>query len=111
MKLTVLASSLLLLAGSAAVAAPPAEEAAPAEQASTAPSATANAQAEANPEDDKKICRTERATGSLTRRTRVCMTAAQWREVNSKTYRGVTEMQGQAAGGTNSSFSSQGSGL
>jgi len=26
------------------------------------------------------------------------MTAAQWREINSRTYRGVTEMQGSASG-------------
>jgi len=50
-------------------------------------------------QEEKKICRTERATGSLTRRTRVCMTAEQWREINSKTYRGVTEMQGTSSGG------------
>lgn len=111
MKLTVLATVLLLTA-SGATAAPPAEDAAPADEAASAsPSAAANAQtAAADPADEKKICRTERATGSLTRRTRVCMTAAQWREINSRTYRGVTEMQGQAAGGTNSSFSSAGSG-
>jgi hypothetical protein len=48
---------------------------------------------------EKKICRTERATGSLTRRTRICMTEAQWRELNSRTYKGVNEMQGQASGG------------
>jgi hypothetical protein len=48
--------------------------------------------------EEKKVCRTERATGSLTRRTRVCMTAAQWREINAKTYKGVTEMQGTASG-------------
>jgi len=52
---------------------------------------------EAPPE--KKICRTERATGSLTRRTRTCLTEAQWRELNSRTYKGVSEMQGQASGG------------
>ena len=55
------------------------------------------AQDEAPPE--KKICRTERATGSLTRRTRICLTEAQWREVNSRTHKGVSEMQGQASGG------------
>lgn len=110
MKLSVLAAALLL-AASGAMAAPPAEQSASAEQASTAPAAATNAAEGTNPDDNKKVCRTERATGSLTRRTRVCMTAAQWREVNSRTYRGVTEMQGQAAGGTNSSFSSQGSGL
>lgn len=110
MKLTVLATGLLL-AATGAMAAPPAEDAAPAEQAATSPTAPTNAQAsEEAPAEEKKICRTERATGSLTRRTRVCMTAAQWREVNAKTYRGVSEMQNSAAGGTNSSFSSQGSG-
>jgi hypothetical protein len=31
--------------------------------------------------DEKKICRTEKATGSLTRRNRICLTAAQWRDV------------------------------
>ena len=97
MKLTVLASAVLL-AASGAAAAPPAEPSAPAERASTSPSAPANAAEAADPADEKKVCRTERATGSLTRRTRVCMTAAQWREINSKTYRGVTEMQGSASG-------------
>ena len=67
--------------------------AAPAEQASAA---TTNGDAE--PPEEKKICRTERATGSLTRRTRLCLTAAQWREVNTRTYKGVTEMQGSASG-------------
>lgn len=58
-----------------------------------------NQQAPAEQQDDnKKVCRTERSTGSLTRRTRVCMTAAQWREVNARTYKGVTEMQGTASG-------------
>lgn len=51
------------------------------------------------PKKEKKICRTEKATGSLTRRTRICMTEAQWRELNSRTYKGVSEMQGQASGG------------
>jgi hypothetical protein len=96
MKLTVLATALLLAATGAA-AAPPAEQA-------------ASPSTQTQQPEEKKICRTERATGSLTRRTRICMTAAQWREVNAKTYRGVSEMQSQAAGGTNSSFSSQGSG-
>lgn len=51
------------------------------------------------PQEEKKICRTDRATGSLTRRTRVCMTAAQWRELNSRTQKGVSEMQGMGSGG------------
>jgi len=47
---------------------------------------------------ERKICRTEKATGSLTRRTRICLTAAQWRELNARTRRGVDEMQGSASG-------------
>jgi len=99
MKLTVLAAALLLGA-TGAMAAPPAEQSAPAEQAaSTAPSAATGAANDgAEPQEEKKVCRTERATGSLTRRTRVCMTAAQWREINARTYKGVSEMQGSASG-------------
>jgi|SRR5690606_4101004 hypothetical protein len=67
----------------------------------SAPTGQTAAPSETEPQEEKKICRTERATGSLTRRTRVCLTAAQWREVNGKTYRGVSQMQGAAAGGAN----------
>ncbi len=48
---------------------------------------------------EKKICRTEKATGSLTRRTRVCLTEAQWRELTDRTRRGVDEMSSAASGG------------
>jgi hypothetical protein len=48
---------------------------------------------------EKKICRTERATGSLTRRTRICMTATEWRELNNRTRKGHDEMVGAASGG------------
>ena len=47
---------------------------------------------------EKKICRTEKATGSLTRRTRICMTASQWRELNDRTQRGVGDMQRSGSG-------------
>lgn len=50
---------------------------------------------EAAPEEaqrEKKICRTEKATGSLTRRTRICMTETQWHELNNRTRRGLEEM-------------------
>ena len=49
--------------------------------------------------EEKKICRTDRMTGSLTRRTRLCLTAAQWRELSIRTNKGVGEMQGQGSGG------------
>ena len=67
----------------------------------TASSVAASAQEapQEEPPKEKKICRTDRATGSLTRRTRICMTEAQWRELNSRTQRGVGEMQGQGSGG------------
>ena len=51
---------------------------------------------------EKKICRTERATGSLTRRTRICLTEAQWREVNTRTRTGIDRFVGDAAGGCRS---------
>ena len=50
------------------------------------------------PRREKKICRTEKATGSLTRRTRICMTESQWRELNNRTRRGLEEM-GQSGSG------------
>ena len=87
MKSSILAASILLTATGAS-----AEPAAGAGASSEATDSQAAAPAE------KKICRTERATGSLTRRTRVCMTAAQWREINARTYKGVSEMQGSASG-------------
>lgn len=55
--------------------------------------------AQDEPRREKKICRTEKATGSLTRRTRICMTEAQWRELNNRTRRGVDEMNSAASGG------------
>ncbi|MEO6387701.1 MAG: hypothetical protein ABIT16_04115 [Croceibacterium sp.] len=47
---------------------------------------------------EKKVCRTEKATGSLTRRNRICMTAVQWRELNMRTRTGVDEMTRNANG-------------
>jgi hypothetical protein len=56
-------------------------------------------QSEAEPEKEKKICRTDKATGSLTRRTRVCMTRAEWNELSARTRKGIDEMTGGASGG------------
>jgi len=90
MKSSFLAAALLLTATGAS-AEPPADAGASASSEATGSQAAAAA--------EKKICRTETATGSRTHRTRVCMTAAQWREVHSRTYKGVTEMQGSATRG------------
>ena len=93
----VLLASMILLAATGATAAPPAEDAGTAEEtASASPSAETGV---APPAEERKICRTEKATGSLTRRNRICLTAAQWREVHDRTRRGVGEMQGSASGG------------
>jgi transposase-like protein len=81
MKLTgVLAAAFLVATSGLSAAAPP----------------LANSDAQARQE--KKICRTEKATGSLTRRTRICLTEVQWRELNARTRRGVDEMNGSASG-------------
>ena len=89
MKSSILVAATLL-AATGASAAPPADSGTSASSEAT--------DSEASAADEKKVCRTERATGSLTRRTRVCMTAAQWREINARTYKGVSEMQGSASG-------------
>ena len=90
MKSSILATAILLTASGVSAAEP-------AEAGASASSEATDSQAAAP--EEKKICRTEKATGSLTRRTRVCLTAAQWRDVNSRTFRGVSEMQGQGSGG------------
>ena len=61
------------------------------------------------PPKEKKICRSERMTGSLTRSTRICLTAAQWKEVNDRTRRGVDEMASAASGGKQCGSNAQGS--
>jgi len=86
MKCSVLAAAILLTAAGAS-GAPPAEAG------TSAASASTDTQAEAAAE--KKICRTEMTTGSRTRRTRLCLTAAQWRELQDQTFRGVSDLQRQ----------------
>jgi len=56
-------------------------------------------EAEQAPAEERKICRSTKMTGSLTRRTRICLTEAQWRELNDRTRKGVSEMQGEGSGG------------
>lgn len=48
---------------------------------------------------EKKICRSERVTGSLTRVNRICLTRAEWDEVAARTKKGLDEMASSAAGG------------
>lgn len=106
MKRTVLAA-VILLGATSALAAPPAGETAPADQAASASPSAATDVAEP-PAEEKKICRTQKATGSLTRRNRICMTQAQWREIYDNTRRGVGELQGSASGGNQCVMNSMG---
>ena len=55
-------------------------------------SVAASAQeAEQDPPREKKVCRSEKMTGSLTRRTRICMTEAQWRELEAETKKDIDD--------------------
>ena len=58
----------------------------------------AEPQAERQAKQEKRICRTEKATGSLTRRTRLCLTQAQWQELNNGTRKGLDEFVATASG-------------
>ena len=53
--------------------------------------ALADEPAEAAPE--RKICKTERATGSLTRSRRICMTQAEWDQLRRDTQKDLADMQ------------------
>lgn len=52
------------------------------------------------PKKEKKICRSEKVTGSLTRVTRVCMTEAEWKQMADATKQDMDKLQRGAAGGT-----------
>ena len=64
-------------------------------------------------EKEKKICRSEKMTGSLTRVRRTCLTASQWAELAENTNRTLDRVgrsANQAEGMTNRSFSGPGGG-
>ena len=48
---------------------------------------------------EKKICRSEKVTGSLTRVNRICMTEAEWKELHARTKQGLDEFNRGASGG------------
>lgn len=57
-----------------------------------APSADDKPQVEESAKKEKKICRSEKMTGSLTRVRRVCMTRAEWAEMAESTNRALERM-------------------
>ncbi|MGV3555196.1 MAG: hypothetical protein ACO1OD_08065 [Croceibacterium sp.] len=61
----------------------------------TAPAVAAEGAPKAAPEKEKKICRTELATGSRVRKHRVCMTESEWRELNAQTKKNIDDYTGR----------------
>ena len=49
--------------------------------------------------DEKKICRTEKMTGSLTRVRRICLTAEQWNDLRHRTQQSFQDKVNGASGG------------
>lgn len=106
MRTQALAAAIALLAVPAAVAAQPERDPGAADAASTASleaaTLAANAEVEAQAVTDtaaaqeKKICRTERMTGSLTRVRRTCLTRAQWDRLAEGSRRNFEELLADA---------------
>jgi len=97
--LSILAASLFMTAGVAIAAAPGAAE-----------DATPKAEAA---EKEKKVCKTEKMTGSLTRVRRICMTRAEWNEMAENTNRSLDRLgrsANQAEALTNRSAAGAGGG-
>ena len=63
------------------------------------PGAASAAEESNSGEKEKKICRTEKVTGSLTRVNRVCLTREQWDALHADTREKVNHMQRSASGG------------
>lgn len=97
-----LIAAAAMLSGSTALLAQEAEDS---EERQTEATVAAAAQTEIEPEAEEEdpgqevICRTERITGSLTRRRRTCMTRDEWNGVESRTRDGLNRMGQRASGG------------
>lgn len=72
--------------------------------AGTAATASEPEQAAEEAKTEKKVCKNEKVTGSLTRVRRVCMTQREWDGLAESTSRGVNDMNRQqnTGGGTTS---------
>jgi hypothetical protein len=73
------------------------------QQQSTKEVATQEAEEQAQDAEDDRgdevVCRTERVTGSLTRRTRTCLTRNEWNDIQARTRDEVNKMTSTASGG------------
>lgn len=98
MKLHMIAAATLALGTTAALAQDNAEAARQA-QAAQAAQQEDEAAEEENDRGEEVVCRTERVTGSLTRRTRTCLTRNEWAAVEARTRDEMNRMGRNASGG------------
>lgn len=92
-KTAILVSAVLLATGTAAVA------------------AESDSDRSEDAQQEKRICKTEKITGSLTRVRRTCLTQREWDRLAEITRRGVNELErdaNQAESLTNRSFNAPG---
>ncbi len=98
MKLHIVAAATLVLGATAAIAQDRDEEA----MVTQVAQASQQEEQAAEEEDDRGsevVCRTERVTGSLTRRTRTCLTRDEWAAVEARTRDEMNRMGRNASGG------------
>jgi hypothetical protein len=57
---------------------------------------TAQRSPEAKAPEEKKICRSEKTTGSLTRVRRICLTEAEWKALHDQTREDISKFQARA---------------
>lgn len=101
MKFRIVAAATLLAGSTVALAQQAEEREDQQAEATQAASAQTEGEGEAEEEDpgEEVICRTERVTGSLTRRTRTCLTRNEWNGVEARTRDELNRMGRNAAGG------------
>jgi hypothetical protein len=63
-----------------------------------APAQASDENVEEKSAKEKKICRTEKVTGSLARKRRTCMTQKEWDELAARTKQSLDEYTGNAGG-------------
>lgn len=110
MKFHLIAATALLVGSTAVLAqeGEDGEERAP-DPTATAAQAEEEAAAEEEPDPGEEVvCRTERVTGSLTRRTRTCMTRNEWNGIHDRTRDELNLMGRNAAGGAACRMDQQG---
>jgi predicted secreted protein len=66
--------------------------------AAAGPALADNEERAEKPAKEKKICRTDKVTGSLARKRRTCMTQKEWDELAARTKQSLDEYTGNAGG-------------